>query len=195
MYATSLLPQHYTERMKIDLKNNKRQFFAVNALSFLILLVFLVPVCFFVPVTPLIEGIFDGNPLPALLRLCTLCVGLIAYIVLHELVHGVFIRIFTGKRAKYGFSLAYAYAYSDFYFTKRPYLVIALAPVVLWGAVLAILAPVLPLSWFWVVYIIQLTNLSGAAGDLFVTVCLWRLPRDILIKDDGTAMTVFAPQN
>ncbi|MBE6581110.1 MAG: DUF3267 domain-containing protein [Ruminococcaceae bacterium] len=191
MYATQHLPAHYTEALRIDLKNNKRQFYLVYAISFLILAVFLVPVCFFRPIAPLFEGLTSGDPLPVFLRLATLCAGLFAYIVLHELVHGVFIRIFTGKRARYGFSLAFAYAYSDCYFTKWPYLVIALAPVIFWGVILAILTPVVPLAWFWVVYIIQLTNLSGAAGDLYVTVRLWRLPRHVLIKDDGTAMTVY----
>jgi len=191
MYATQHLPPHYTVKLKIDLKNNKRQFYLVYAISFLILAVFLVPVCFFVPIAPLFEGLTSGDPLPVLLRLGTLCAGLFAYILLHELVHGVFIRIFTGKRARYGFSLAFAYAYSDCYFAKWPYLTIALAPVLFWGTVLAILTPIVPLSWFWVVYIIQLTNLSGAAGDLYVTVRLWRLPRHALIKDEGTAMTVY----
>ena len=191
MYATQHLPPHYTVKLKIDLKNNKRQFYLVYAISFLILAVFLVPVCFFVPIAPLFEGLTSGDPLPVLLRLGTLCAGLFAYILLHELVHGVFIRLFTGKRARYGFSLAFAYAYSDCYFAKWPYLTIALAPVLFWGTVLALLTPIVPLSWFWVVYIIQLTNLSGAAGDLYVTVRLWRLPRHALIKDDGTAMTVY----
>ena len=191
MRAVRQLPGDYVKAFQIDLKNNKKQFFTVYALSFLILAVFLIPVCFFVPFTALLTGLAEGDFLPVMLRIAALAAGSLAYIVLHELVHGVFIRAFSGERAKYGFSLVFAFAYSDFYFAKRPYLIIALAPVILWGIVLAILTPVVPLSWFWVVYIIQLSNLSGAAGDLYVTVRLWRLPHNALIKDTGTAMTVY----
>ena len=50
-----------------------------------------------------------------------------------------------------------------------------------------------PIAWFWVVFAIQIMNLSGAAGDLYVTVRFLRLPKDILVKDTGVAMTVYAP--
>jgi hypothetical protein len=44
-----------------------------------------------------------------------------------------------------------------------------------------------------VVYLIQMVNLSGAGGDIYVTFKFARLPRDILVRDTGVAMTVFAP--
>lgn len=64
---------------------------------------------------------------------------------------------------------------------------------VLWGVVLAILAAVLPAEWYWSVQVVQLMNLSGAAGDMYVTWLLCRMPADILVQDDGVAMQVFAP--
>lgn len=78
----------------------------------------------------------------------------------------------------------------DFY-DRKAYIFIALAPVILWGIILAVINPFVPAQWFWVVYLIQITNLSGAAGDLFVTVRFSRLPDDILIRDYGVGMTVF----
>ena len=38
---------------------------------------------------------------------------------------------------------------------------IGLAPVVLWGVVLALLAALLPAEWYWAVQLIQLINLSA----------------------------------
>ena len=73
------------------------------------------------------------------------------------------------------------------------YTVIALAPIVVWGIVLGILNFMVPISWFYVVYFIQVGNISGAAGDLYVTWLLSRMPKDILIQDAGVAMQVFAP--
>ena len=45
---------------------------------------------------------------------------------------------------------------------------------------------------FWCVYIVQITNISGAAGDMYVTGKFLRLPRDILVHDSGVSMTVYA---
>jgi len=67
-----------------------------------------------------------------------------------------------------------------------------LAPVVFWGIVLAVINVLVPLEWFWVVYFIQIINLSGAAGDLYVTVKFSRLPSDILVQDYGVGMTVYS---
>ena len=129
----------------------------------------------------------------ALLQLLIISVGSIVYIVLHELIHGLFMYLFSKVRAKYGFTGLYAYAGSDAYFAKAPYIVIALAPIVVLGIVLLILNILLPSSFFWSIYIIQITNISGAAGDLYVTFKFTKLPRDILVRDDGVAMTVYAP--
>jgi hypothetical protein len=85
----------------------------------------------------------------------------------------------------------YAYAGSEAYFNKKSYIIIALAPVVIWGAVLGVLCAVLPQSWFWVVYLIQIGNISGAAGDFYVTFKFLKLPKDILVNDTGVAMTVY----
>jgi len=38
---------------------------------------------------------------------------------------------------------------------------------------------------------VQLTNLSGAAGDWYVSVRILKKPASILVQDNGTAMTVW----
>ena len=49
-----------------------------------------------------------------------------------------------------------------------------------------------PTSWFWVVYFLQVCNISGAAGDMFVTVKFAKMPEDILVKDSGVGMVVYS---
>ena len=95
---------------------------------------------------------------------------------------------------KGNFENGYAFAGSNDYYDKRSYTFIALAPVVLWGFVLALINFFVSAEWFWSVYIIQIINLSGAAGDFFVTVKFSRLPKEILIKDHGVGMTVYAKE-
>ena len=57
--------------------------------------------------------------------------------------------------------------------------------------VLAVVCAVVPPVWFWVPYFIQVANLSGAAGDLYVTARFRKLQDTILVNDTGVAMTVY----
>ena len=185
MHATQTLPVNYRKLCDIDLEKNKKQYALVNGLSVVVALIVLLPVWLLAP-----EGAEFVHELPGLLMLLA---GMFAYIILHEAVHGVCFWAYSKQKPRFGWKSAYAYAASDCYYRKDPYLVIALAPVVLWGVVLALLAALLPVEWYWTVQLIQLINLSGAAGDLYVTWLLCRMPSDILIQDAGVAMQVFAP--
>ena len=50
-------------------------------------------------------------------------------------------------------------------------------------------------SWFWIVYLIEVLNLSGSAGDLYVFYWMIRLPNDLLINDDGMSMRFYTRQD
>ena len=187
MKATFILPEGYRKLYDIDLKQ-KRLAILVNLLALVIAVALVIPGALSVPLTQLWEPL--DSPISAL-RPLALGLACFVYIPLHELIHGIFIRYYSGKRANYGFTLMYAYAGSDAWFAKIPYFVIALAPVVIWGVVLAILQLLVSAPWFWVVYGVQIINLSGAAGDLYVFFRLLQEPADILVRDTGTAMTVY----
>ena len=189
MKALGNLPENYSEYFSVDLQKNKKQMIFVNLLSFLIAVLMFIPMCFIVP----LEIEITGEALIGLLiKLLAIFILLVVYIVLHELVHGIAMKICGAKKVKYGFTGLYAFAGSDDYYGKGSYIFIALSPVVLWGAVLAVVSLFVPLSWFWVVHFVQVVNLSGAAGDLFVTVKFSRFPKDILVRDHGVGMRVYS---
>ena len=192
MKAVETLPEGYREIYSVDLQKNKKVALLVNLLAFVIAVVLVVTMHFFVP----ISSLFDmQNGLGSyLIRFAALIVLMIVYMVLHELTHGIAMKICGTKKIKYGFTGLYAFAGSNDYYNKRAYIFIALAPIVLWGVVLAIINPFVPLEWFWVVYMLQIINLSGAAGDLYVTVKFSGFPKDILIRDYGIGMTVFSKE-
>jgi len=189
MKACSILPEGYSEYFKVDLKKNKKQAVFVNVLSILIAVAVVVPACFFVPITTLFSFRRIGT---SLLKLGLILVFMIIYLLLHELTHGIAMKLCGTKRVRYGFTVIYAYAGSDDYYGKGAYIFIALAPVVLFFALLSVACVIVPASWFWVVYFIQIMNLSGAAGDLYVTFKFLRFPRDILIRDSGVSMVVYS---
>ena len=178
------LPQGYREILHIDLQKDKKLMIAVNVIAVVIILAMVAAASFFVPVT----GFFTFD----LRQLLLLCVGFIIYMVLHELVHGVFMKHYSGAKVNYGFTGMYAFAASDAYYCRRHYVVIALAPIVVWGIVLGIINFLVPMQWFYVVYWLQMGNISGAAGDIYVTARFSKLPEDILVRDTGVAMTVFS---
>lgn len=118
----------------------------------------------------------------------------VLYIPLHELTHGLLMHALSGVKPKYGLKLPYAYAGSHVYFDKRSHNLIALAPLILWGAVLLTLERTLPAEWFWPLYITQISNVSGSVGDVYCVLHLFRLPGSIVIQDTGTRMRILAPR-
>jgi hypothetical protein len=181
------LPAGYREVRKIDLMRNKREALIVNVLALgisaaMIVLGFVVGPSF-------MEFTFS---LTSVLLFGVLIVGIVFYMILHELVHGAFMQAFSGERAKYGFTGLYAYAGSTALFGRRQYLVIAFAPVVLLGFALAVLNVAFYETAFWVVYLVQVINISGAAGDIYVGFVISRANNSVLIRDTGTDMTLFS---
>ncbi len=163
----------------------------VNGLSLLLVLVMVLPMLFIVPFSTLFQ---EGDLMAFAIRLFAMGMLLILYMILHELVHGIAMKVCGTKKVKYGFTGMYAFAGSDDYYDKKSYIFIALAPIVFWGIVLGIVNCLVPTTWFWVVYMIQIFNISGAAGDLFVTVKFSKFPKDILVKDYGVGMTVYSAE-
>lgn len=126
-------------------------------------------------------------------------IGLVTYIFLHEGVHGFFIKMFSGKKPFYGKDLKAGmfYAGSRCFFTRFAYVVIALSPFVIWGIVLALLLRDLAVGapqFWWYLYAIQMFNFSGAIGDLYITWRILRMPKDVLVQDDGIVMRFYVPR-
>lgn len=187
MHSVTELPGGYTPFMKIDLQKDKKVALLVNGICVLVMVALWIAGCFIVP----FSAFFQSGDLPFFLKPILLILSFCLYMVLHEAVHGIFMKGFGAKKVKFGFTGLYAYAGSQDYFYKKPYLTIALAPVVLWGLVLLVLNCFAGTFWFWNIYFIQVGNLAGAAGDIYVTCKLLKMQPDILIRDTGVAMEVY----
>lgn len=193
--AKETLPAGYAETEAIDLVKNKKQMLTVNLLAVALAVVLLLIGFAIAPdgVKALFD--FDAQGWHAALKWLVICAGTVTYVVGHEAVHGVFMWHYSHIRPRFGLSISYAYAGSECFFAKNAYLAIALAPLTVWMIVLLVLQVLVPAEWFWVVWFIQIMNISGAAGDLFVFALILRKPKTVLVQDTGTAMTVYLPQN
>lgn len=184
------LPDGYEENERVDLYADRRLYRNLNIASFFI-------GAAVIAVGFLWQG-FDA--LLALLRrglnayflwLLILAACILAYFALHELTHGLWMRLFSGLRPLYGRKGLLLFAGSGAYFCRRDYLVIALAPVTLFGVIFALLTVFLPGEWFWLAAALQLANLGGAVGDLYMTHRALRLPKTALFYDRGVAVTIY----
>ena len=110
----------------------------------------------------------------------------------HEGVHGAVIGGLTKRRPRFGLTGGYAWTgLPEAYFDRRDYLLVALSPVVVWGAAFFIALGCFPAlaPAFW---LLQAVNLGGAAGDYYVAwTLLTRLPRETLCQDTGVAMAFY----
>ena len=190
--STPVLPSGYGEIYSLDLQKNKKTALIVNGVAVVIMVLMFFIGCKIMPVFSLFEVEDEYYLRMTCIKLIVLCISMVVYLLLHELVHGITMKLFGAKKIKYGFTGLYAYAGCEEYFAKMPYIVIALAPIVIWGIVIFIINCFVPADWFWIVYIIQIMNISGAAGDLYVTFKFSGFPKDILVKDMGVSMTVYS---
>lgn len=184
------LPNDYTEIKKIDLAKNRKLAVLVNFLSFIIAVIVFGIGYFIVPLK--ISFVNYLNPFKPLSVVLIMLVLMIIYTILHEITHGLFFKRYSGKKAQYGFNGLYAFAKCDAYFNKKEYLIIGLSPVVAFGVLCLLLNIILGSTLFWYIFAVQIMNLSGAAGDFYVSWLLRKMPEDILISDAGTSMTIYA---
>ena len=185
------LPKGYSLVRKIDLKDSKRESLLVNGISLVLLILMVLPGNLYAPFSIVFFKI-TKNEHGELLFMFLAILALILYIFAHEAIHGVFMKKYSGIKVKYGFTGLFAYAGSTAFFGKKHYIIIALSPIIILGLVLILLNVVVPKEWFWFIYILQITNISGAAGDLYVTYIMSKMPEDILTQDLGISMTMYS---
>ena len=192
--AKEALPKGYTEAERIDLVKNRRQMLLVNGLAIVLTVLMIVLGILIQPDGA--DGLFNlkENGFQTAFQCLILAIGIFAYIAGHEAVHGILMWYFSRIKPRFGFSFTYAYAGSDVYFAKSAYLAIALAPVTLWFVLFGTIQLAVPSGWFWIIWALQIMNISGAAGDLYVFARILRMPESVLVQDTGTAMTICLPQ-
>ena len=121
-----------------------------------------------------------------------LLVGFVVSIALHELVHGVFFWIYSRSRPKFALRVGYAYAAAPgWFFPRKQYLVIALAPFVLLTILGMGLIAVAPIGALAAILFGMVANASGAVGDIWIAIKVIRERRKIVIEDVGDGMNFY----
>ena len=179
----------YKECTKIDLVKNKKEALLVNIYGIIIMVVMAV----FIPLL-IMGGIIEFNLETTFpLFFIVLLLSLILYIPLHEIVHGIVLKKYTDEKLSFGWKLVYAYCGSkEAVVNRKEYYAVALAPLLVFSVVfisLMVLNPSLSLVW----YVMEIMNVSGSVGDIYVSIKLRKeKSRDILITDSGTDMSFWS---
>ncbi|MGD1821239.1 MAG: DUF3267 domain-containing protein [Pleomorphochaeta sp.] len=176
MKAFYELPKEYQIYKTIDL-NKKKYLILFNLFVILVSLI--------------IFSTFKINscPLFSIRSFIVLAIGIYLSIIIHELIHGIFIWLFSKKRAKYKISFFYASAGAkDRYFDKYSYIIIAIAPLIILSFLLFILLYSLPLEYYNSILLILALSASGSIGDIYMTIITLLCPDNILINDSGEIM-------
>jgi hypothetical protein len=181
------LPDNYKEIKVIDAKE-KKTIIIMNIFSVILLFVAILPFFLFKPV-----DIFAQNPEDLLVSIIIMIVGMIVYIILHELVHGFWYKILTKEKLTFGFTLAVAFCgVPNIYVNKKTALLAITGPFILFTLILIPVLILIPAnSLYFALVIIFGIHVSGCSGDLYGTFYMLSQKGDLLMNDTGPKQTFY----
>jgi uncharacterized membrane protein YhdT len=193
-HPTNVRPENAVLVYSLDLKRNKTALWGMNLGS--LLLLFLFGWMFLAYVRLVRPGILAEtvsqyfNPINFVISLVAV---FIVMIVVHELFHGLFFWIFSRRPPKFGLRGWYAFASAPgWFFPRRQYLVIGLAPVVLISLLGMILLALLPVEAMVLVLFAVILNAASSVGDLWVILKLVFTRGTVAVEDVGDGMYFYA---
>ncbi|MGB2869999.1 MAG: DUF3267 domain-containing protein [Bacteroidota bacterium] len=193
--ATDRLPQQYAEVWALDLARSWKTAVALNLAAIPLFVGFF---WVFQATAKVFRPEFANLRLMKTLETWDLSQPLfliflvVFFVVLHELVHGVFFWIYTKEKPVFGLKLLYAFAGAPrFFIPRNQYMVIGLAPLVVLSCVGFILQPFIPIEFLLPLNVALVANASGAVGDVYVVLKLAGFPRSTLVNDTGDKFTAF----
>lgn len=125
------LPPNYQFNMKMDLKIDKKIYIAIQGL-FLFIAAIMIGLAIWLDF-PTKNTWSTGVTFLVTVAMC------VVYMITHELIHGFFLKMFSGIKPKYFARFPFLYTGSEAYFTQKSFNIVALAPVVIWGILLFVL--------------------------------------------------------
>jgi len=137
------------------------------------------------------EVFISGSLFSLLIFLATL----VAYMVLHELTHGLFYKIFTHEKLTFGLSLTVAYCGVPKLFVKRiPSLISTIAPFVIFSIIFGVsLLFITDPAIYFLTAVLFSVHVAGCVGDLWgATIMAFQYRgKKLLVNDTGPKQTYY----
>ena len=179
------LPDNYIEYKVIDAKK-KSTVIWFNVIS--ILLAFIIVGLFYVLLKPKIN-----NLLYVSISLLVFIISMIIYVIFHELVHGLFYKIFTKEKLTFGLTLSVAFCgVPNIYVSKKTAFFSVLAPFVIFSIIFLLGIFLIPNDYAKSILILLFgIHIGGCIGDLYVAFILIKSRGKILMNDTGPKQTFY----
>jgi len=146
-----------------------------------------------------ISDIFSVEPSRFFTAYIVFFASMIAYIILHELVHGIAYKALTGEKLKFGISWSCAFCGVPHIYTYRKTAIIStVSPFAIFTLVLIPISAVLYFTstlYFLITAFIFGLHLGGCSGDLYVLYLLTSKYKDkkVLVRDTGPEQFFYVP--
>ena len=192
--ASGTLPDNYQEVLSWNLTGKPMRVIAMNILSVFLFVIF----GFIFSWLAFNLGKLDGEFRISLSMIGLALAGILLTSVLHELTHGLVMRMF-GARPKYGFIWKGLMLYATtpgYAYHRNSLVVISLAPLVCLS-ILAVLGMWLLQGTLWVALLglCGALNASGAVGDMWIiTMIVLRYAPTAYVMAERDRMCVFLPK-
>lgn len=182
------LPENYELDKTIDMKKMSTNIFlnVLNILFVIISFLILIPLKF--------KEIKIDNLIELSIVMFIALIGFIIYIVLHELTHGIFYKIFTKQKLTFGVSLTYAYCgVPNIYVRKKEAIIACLSPLIIFSIIFLTLIFILPPNYINLSIIILFSfHFGGCSGDIYLSlILLTKYDKDTYIKDTGPTQYIY----
>ena len=126
-------------------------------------------------------------------RLVVLMFGMMSVFLVHELLRGFLMRLFSGVKPLIRYVGSYPQAACEAYFCRSHQQVINLMPLmVITLMLLAIVLTTVDMTWKWIAWIILTVGVCSYVRDLYVAIRMMYLPRDILVMNVGPIYLVYS---
>ena len=193
-YFESELPTGYRIVKTIDVKDTKVGVI-LNLIAIIPLAISLVVAYFAMGRPTLFKD--DTDWWQPVLYFLALVISLIAYLILHELLHGAVYKFFTREKLTFGLTFTAAFCgVPNVYVYRKSALVAVLAPFVVFLPIFLTLCFVLPTPLMKMIAAFMLgMHIGGCSGDLWMSGLLIFKLRDnsTLINDTGLKQTFYIP--
>lgn len=201
MHYENSVPEDYVLAKYVDAKSDKKLIIAYTLLSF-------VPLIIIAPVLIIIARYCNGYNISdgfnndfGIIALLVSCAVLLVYVILHELVHGITYKIFTGSRLTFGITLTVAFCgVPDIYVRKKASIAALIMPFSVFSVIFISLTIglwfVSPLYGIFSGAIFAM-HLGGCVGDLHWTLMYLTKFKNCntLMRDTGPTQWLYIPKS
>lgn len=186
------LPEGYEAVREIDAVGNKRFAVGLNVAALLISALSGI-ILYFLRFRSFTFTVDENKFGAYLLFTLGLLLSMFAYLVLHELVHGIVYKLMTREKLTFGISFSCAYCgVPDVFVTKKTALSALVAPFAVFTVAFAL--PIAFVGDFAALFLsfLLVLHLGGCSGDLYdLFLLLFVIKGDVLMKDTGPKQTFY----